>query len=102
MDSKKTSLIFKALGDEMRVKILYQLMEGEQCACHLLKKQQITQPALSHHMQILCASGLVESQRVGRWTHYAMSRQGMDEAQGIIQKFLLKTEKDPFCNTGCC
>ena len=39
VDSKRVSMMFKALSDEVRVKILCQLMESEQCACYLLKKQ---------------------------------------------------------------
>ena len=41
VDSKRVSMMFKALSDEVRVKILCQLMENEQCACYLLKKQKI-------------------------------------------------------------
>ena len=102
VDSNRVSMMFKALSDEVRVKILCQLMEGEQCACYLLKKQKMTQPMLAYHMQILCASGLVESRRVGRWTHYALSREGIIDAQNITQQFLRSTKNDPFCNISCC
>lgn len=102
VDARQVSLMFKALSDEARVNIIYQLMEGEQCACNLLKKQKLTQPTLAYHMQILCKSGLVESQRIGRWTHYALSQKGMAEAQKITQTILHAAEKEPFCNASCC
>lgn len=102
MDTKKVSIMFKALSDEARVSIIRQLMKGEQCACHLLKEQKMTQPTLAYHMQILCKSGLVESRRIGRWTHYALSSEGMIEAQRIVQLIARTTQKDPFENQGCC
>ena len=102
VDARQVSLMFKALSDEARVNIIYQLMEGEQCACNLLKKQKLTQPTLSYHMQILCKSGLVESRRIGRWTHYALSSEGMTEAQKIVQMMARATQTDPFENPSCC
>ena len=35
LDVKKVALIFKALGDENRIKILQLLSTGEKCACKL-------------------------------------------------------------------
>ena len=102
LNPKQVSLMFKAFGDETRVKVIAQLMEGEQCACQLMREQKLTQPTLAYHMQVLCLSGLVESRRIGRWMHYALSRQGLTAAQGVIQQYLHCTEKEPFCNTGCC
>ena len=102
MDPEKVSQMFKALSDETRVKIIMELMQGEQCACSLLKSLRITQPTLSHHMRILCDSGLVSNQRIGRWQHFALSMQGMAEAQKITAHLLKSTQKDPFCSPGCC
>jgi len=102
MDAQKVSQIFKALSDETRVRILMELMQGEQCACNLLKNLHLTQPVLSHHMQILRASGLVESQRLGRWMHFALSMQGFAEARNITQHLFNSTENHPFHNSTCC
>jgi len=102
LDTKRVSMMFRALSDEVRVSIIRQLMKGEQCACHLLKEQKLTQPTLSYHMQILCKSGLVESRRIGRWTHYALSLEGMTEAQKIVQMMARATQTDPFENPSCC
>ena len=102
VEAKEISLTFKALSDEMRVKILTQLMEGEQCACKLMQVQKLTQPTLAYHMQILCLSGLVESKRIGRWMHYALSRSGLTQAQNIVQQYLHCTEREPFYNPSCC
>ena len=76
--------IFKALGDENRWRILETLKEGERCACVLLTRMQISQSTLSHHMKVLCESGLVESRQEGKWTHYQLSRTGREYAVKLL------------------
>ena len=68
--------VFRALTDENRVRVLELLCEGEQCACVLLEGLQISQPSLSHHMKILCDSGIVKSRRVGPWQYYSIDSDG--------------------------
>ena len=63
--------IFKALGDETRLKIIEILSCGELCACEILKSFHITQPTLSYHMKILTDCGLVKSRRDGSWIIYS-------------------------------
>ena len=59
MNEKDIATIFKAFCDENRIRILQLLLDGEKCACRLLEEMNITQPTLSHHMKILCDSGIV-------------------------------------------
>lgn len=80
IDAKKTSVMFKALCDENRIKILQFLLGGEKCACKLLEKMNITQPTLSHHMKILVDSGIVSGRKDGKWMHYSISEAGIDNA----------------------
>ena len=58
-DEKRIALIFKAFCDENRVRIIKLLRSGEKCACKILEEIHVTQPTLSHHMKILCDSGIV-------------------------------------------
>ena len=83
-DVKKTAVIFKAFCDENRVRILQLLKNGEKCACRLLEEMNITQPTLSHHMKILCDSGIVNARKEGKWTHYSISQEGIEEAQKYL------------------
>ena len=80
IDVKKTAVIFKAFCDENRVKILQMLQRGEKCACNLLEEMNITQPTLSHHMKILCDSGIVEGRKDGKWMYYSISKAGVEIA----------------------
>lgn len=88
MDKKyyETARVFKALCDENRVRILEILQTGEKCACELLEELNVTQPTLSHHMKILCDSGIVESRREGKWTHYKLSSTGVEDAISLLIK----------------
>ena len=76
--------VFRALSDENRIKILEKLSEGEQCACCLLEGLGISQSTLSHHMKILCESGLVRGERVGVWMYYSIDGEGCRHAGTLL------------------
>ena len=65
------ALLFKALSDETRLKIVDMLSCGELCACDILEPFNITQPTLSYHMKTLTESGLVKSRKDGSWIRYS-------------------------------
>ena len=90
-DEKKTAVIFKAFCDENRIRILQLLQGGEKCACMLLEEMNITQPTLSHHMKILCDSGIVTGRKEGKWMHYSISEAGIERAQEYLDS--LKNDK---------
>jgi DNA-binding transcriptional ArsR family regulator len=81
IDAVKTANVFKAFCDENRIRILRMLTTGEKCACKLLEELNVTQPTLSHHMKILCDSGIVSGRREGKWTHYSISNDGVKYAR---------------------
>jgi len=85
--------VFKALSDEQRVRVLELLCEGETCACSLLEDLEISQPTLSHHMKILCESGIVRSRRAGKWNYYAIDDDGCTHAVKLIEAIASKKIK---------
>jgi len=96
--------LFKALSDSNRLLILSMLCKGELCACKILEKFKITQPTLSHHMKILCDSGIVKKRKEGKWMHYAIAPGGCEKVIMLLKKFTSAMEKE--CtndkNKGCC
>lgn len=100
IDEKKTALIFKALCDENRVRILKLLCSGEKCACKLLEELNITQPTLSHHMKILCDSEIVVGRKEGKWMHYSLSVNAVEKAKRILNE-LTDTGKQDKQQEGC-
>ena len=85
MDNKRMASMFKAFCDENRIRILLLLLGGEKCACLLLEEMNITQPTLSHHMKILCDSGIVVGRKDGKWIHYSLSDEGIEKAQKYLE-----------------
>ena len=85
-DDRKTAMMFKALGDENRIKIMKMLCAGERCACKILEELRITQPTLSHHMKILCDCGLVTGRKEGKWMYYSISSGGAEYALSCLAR----------------
>ena len=94
------ALICKALGDSNRLKIVEMLSDGEKCACKLLEEFEITQPTLSHHMKILCDSGIVIGRKEGKWMHYSISENGVQYAIDCLQALMITSAA--FENKSCC
>jgi len=81
--------IFKALGDPNRLMILEKLQIRELCACEILEELNISQPTLSHHMKMLCDSGLVGSHRHRKWIYYSLSKEGCDAAKNLLNEITM-------------
>lgn len=94
------ALIFKALCDENRVAILGLLRDGEKCACVLLENLNIAQSTLSHHMKILCESGVVTCREEGKWSYYSLSGQGCERARTILADITTPSSAKTLENNG--
>lgn len=94
LDEKKIAVIFKAFCDENRIKILKHLTTGEKCACKLLEEINITQPTMSHHMKILCDSGIVVGRKEGKWMYYSISPDGSAAAVKCLKEITKITCSD--------
>lgn len=78
--------IFKALGDESRLKIVKMLLGKELCVCDIIDAFQgeKTQPVISHHLKTLKHAGIVSDTRDGKWIYYSLN----PEAFEAIGKFV--------------
>jgi len=81
---EQAALLFRALSDPNRLAIIDMIKTEEKCACKILEELQITQPTLSHHMKILCDSGLVNSRREGKWMHYSINKELFEEVKQLF------------------
>jgi ArsR family transcriptional regulator len=86
---EKYALIFKALSDETRLKIVSMLSDGELCACKILEAFHITQPTLSYHMKMLVDIELVNAVKDGSWVIYSINEESKEELL-IFLSLLLK------------
>jgi ArsR family transcriptional regulator len=72
---RNTAQIFKALGDETRLRIMALLLEGKElCVCDIMAALQLPQSTVSRHLSCLRHAGLVEDRRQGIWMYYQVNR----------------------------
>ncbi len=64
------SEIFKQLGDESRLRIFWLLCHCEECVINISSMMDMTSPAVSHHLKMLKAGGLITSTRRGKEVYY--------------------------------
>ncbi|MBA3542104.1 MAG: winged helix-turn-helix transcriptional regulator [Deltaproteobacteria bacterium] len=76
--------LFRALGDETRLRMVALLSHGELCVCHLEKALDVSQPNASRQLGILKAAGIVDSRRDGTWVYYAISTQDHDAVANVL------------------
>lgn len=72
LDVSGLSELFRAMGDETRVSILYLLSKRELCVCDLAYLLDISLPAVSHHLRLLKVMHLVRSTRTGKQVFYTL------------------------------
>jgi DNA-binding transcriptional ArsR family regulator len=75
---KDLATLFKALSDETRLRLLKLLADrghdGALCVGALAAKLGVTQSAVSQHLAVLRAAGLVIDERRGYFVHYRLNR----------------------------
>ena len=62
--------IFKQLGDGSRLRIFWLLCHCEECVVNLSAMVGISSPAVSHHLKLLRAAGLIVNRRAGKEVYY--------------------------------
>ena len=86
--------VIHILSDINRMQILRLLSEhGELCARDILTYFPITQPTLSHHMNVLLDSHLVEARKSGRWVFYLLSKSGIQEIINFFETLKNASDK---------
>src|SRR5215470_8540809 len=75
LEVRSLSRLFKALGDETRLRIVALLAHGELCVCHLEAALGTPQSTTSRQLAVLRAAGVVETRRAGSWVHYRLAPQ---------------------------
>ena len=68
--TEELALLFAALSDRTRLRLL-NLMDGQEvCVCHFVEILGQSQPKISRHLAYLRRAGIVEARREGKWMHY--------------------------------
>ena len=81
-------LAFHALSNKSRLKILKLLKNREMCVSEICKQFRMTQPSVSHHLDILKRAGLVQNEKQGREVFYIFDADTVVECCGMQFKAL--------------
>ena len=89
MDSKLTLL--KGLADKNRLQIINLLLTNDLCVGALAEHLDISEPAVSQHLQILRKAGLVSGEKRGYWTHYSVNKETICHIADELRKMAEQT-----------
>lgn len=101
LDYTEYAKVFKVFADPKRLKIIDMLSNGELCACKILEEFQITQPTLSHDMKLLTDIDLVIPRKDGKWTHYSLNLNKMNEIYKMVGKLMIPKEFEKIVDCDC-
>ena len=80
-----------ALGDPTRRAIFERLVEGPRAVGELAGELPVTRPAVSQHLKVLKAAGLVVDRPAGRQRIYQVDRDGLEALRAELDRFWTRT-----------
>ena len=80
--SQQIAELFKTFGDTTRVRILWLLLNNEQCVGSIAQALDISQSAISHQLRILKQMHLIKVRRDGKNALYSLAD---DHVRTILQ-----------------
>ncbi len=81
--------VLTALGDEHRQRILLTFEKGERLAVgQIAAVSTLSRPAVSHHLKILRAAGVLEAERVGKEVYLSVNRKLLEEALANVLDYV--------------
>jgi DNA-binding transcriptional ArsR family regulator len=83
-----TIRLYRALGDESRLRILKLLTERDRYLTEIANELELSKPTINHHLAVLRAAGLVMVTEQGTMTYYTLRRDRADEAGVELRAFL--------------
>ncbi|HEY0255614.1 MAG TPA: metalloregulator ArsR/SmtB family transcription factor [Kofleriaceae bacterium] len=79
--------MFRALADPTRRAVFEQLTRGEATVGQLVKKFDVSQPAISQHLGALREAALVKQRRCGRNTYWRVETRGLAPLVSWIEHY---------------
>jgi len=81
---RSLDIVFKAIADTNRVRILKLLEKRKMCVCELAHVLDVSQPAMSKQLKKIARAGFIESEQDGFWTNYFISTKN-DYAKSLFK-----------------
>jgi len=97
-DTDEQAALFGALADPTRLKLVRLLCRHQEpdalCVNALAGLLGVTQSAVSQHLRVLKAIGLVKGERRGYHVHYSINRDAVERCRNLISAVLTIEEPD--------
>lgn len=84
--------LFKALGDENRLRILHLLVHRELCVCEIEEILQTTQSNASRHLTKLKLAGVIACNKKAQWVYYHIHPE-FKSAHSSLYKYLREKQE---------
>jgi ArsR family transcriptional regulator, arsenate/arsenite/antimonite-responsive transcriptional repressor len=88
-------VLFRALADTTRLRLLNLIADREICVCYFVEILKTSQPKISRHLAYLRKAGIVASRREGKWMHYRLTTPNDDVASRILRETLRHLREKP-------
>lgn len=85
-DNQNMAQLFKAMGDENRLKVLHALEQDEMCVCDIAAFLKLSESAVSHQLRLLRQLQLVSNRREGPILYYRLNDHHVTELLQIALK----------------
>ena len=82
--------VFKAIGDETRLKILILLSTKNICAKGIAKHLEISEAAVSQHIKVLKEANLIIAYKNGYYVMYELNNEVLEESKNFIDILIHK------------
>jgi ArsR family transcriptional regulator len=79
-------LLFKALADRTRLRLISLIGDSEVCVCFIVTILKSSQPKISRHLAYLRRAGIVAARREGKWMHYRLTEPPDEHAARIFRE----------------
>lgn len=86
--------LFKALGDENRLRIINLLQKGELCVCEMEAILDTTQSNVSRHLARLRNEEIVIFERKAQWTYYQINPVFIEDNEPLYHYLIDKMNQE--------
>src|ERR1700756_1501791 len=88
------ALLFAALADRTRLRLLNLMNGSEVCVCYFVEILGQSQPKISRHLAYLRRAGIVAARREGKWMHYKIVMPPNIGAAQVLRQTLAWLKED--------
>lgn len=90
--NKESAELFKILSVDKRIEIIELLKKEPMSVNAMAEALGITQSAVSQHLRVLKAAGMVTDERHGYWIYYSLNRETLEKCRQRLNRI---------CTCGC-